>query len=119
MNQAEIDLRVDVIKGNKVGDLHTFSAFRCQVCDTELLPEGFEPTWDEYDKLCGWTLAQLMSFRNLQKRSGIDFRELLTRTSGGVMPGIGGAINGDVGTIGVSDFHGTFVGIEPDGYVHS
>lgn len=91
----------------------------CPTCDSHLVPEGFEPSYEQIEKLKTWTLAQLVAFRNLQARSGIPFDELLDRTSGGVMPGIGGAINGDVGTIGVSNFHGMFVGIEPDGYTHS
>lgn len=119
MTPTEIDTTIDQVRLTKVGDLSTFTAFRCLMCDHELLPEGFEPTYEELTKLGGWTVAQLMAFRNLQKRSGGDYRELLAGTSGGVMPGIGGAINGDVGTIGVNNFHGMFVGIEPDGYTHS
>ncbi len=71
------------------------------------------------DTVQAWTVAQLLSWSRLQRRSGISVSVLLKRTSGGVMPGIGGAINGDVGTIGISDLNGIFVGIEPDGYAHS
>ena len=119
MTPTEIDTTIDQVRLTKVGDLSTFVAFRCLMCDHELLPEGFELTFEELEKLGGWTVAQLMAFRTIQKRSGIDYKDLLARTSGGVMPGIGGAINGDVGTIGVNDLNGIFVGIEPDGYTHS
>ncbi len=71
------------------------------------------------EKVQTWTVAQLTSWSHLQRNSGISVDVLLARTSGGVMPGIGGAIYGDVGTIGVSDLNGIFIGIEPDGYAHS
>lgn len=72
------------------------------------------------DHISTWTVAQLFAWLRLANRdSGITPVQLINRTSGGVMPGIGGAINGDVGTIGVNDFNGIFIGIEPDGYTHS
>ena len=75
--------------------------------------------YDALEKIRTWTVAQLIAWNQTQKRSGIDAEELLERTSGGVMPGIGGALVGDIGTIGISDLNGIFVGIEPDGYTHS
>jgi hypothetical protein len=75
--------------------------------------------YDALVKIRTWTVAQLIAWTQLQKRSGIDTEDLLGRTSGGVMPGIGGALFGDVGTIGVTFEDGFFVGIEPDGYTHS
>ena len=80
-----------------------------------------DPADREFENyIAGWTVAQLFSWLRLATRnSGITPVQLINRTSGGVMPGIGGAINGDTGTIGVSDFNGIFIGIEPDGYTHS
>ena len=120
MKQTEVENQIDAIMcSTKVGDLSAFAAFHCQMCDSELLPEDFTPTYKELEKLNSWTMAQLIAFRTVQRRSGIGYRDLLERTSGGVMPGIGGALAGDVGTIGVNDLNGIFVGIEPDGYTHS
>lgn len=71
------------------------------------------------EKVLPWTVAQLVAWLDLVDRSGEEPEALMERTMGGVMPGIGGAMVGDVGTLGVTNFHGMFVGIEPDGYVHS
>lgn len=78
---------------------------------------GLSP--DECRKVASWTVAQWVAWSDLVERSGEDVHTMMERTAGGVMPGIGGAIAGDVGTIGVNGFHGMFVGIEPDGYTHS
>ncbi len=60
------------------------------------------------DKL---TDEQRESFRNLQKDSGIDFDDLLERS---YAPG------GDLFPyVSIHNFHGMFVGIEPDGYTHT
>jgi hypothetical protein len=105
-----------------VGDLPALSGvgiLDCPLCHREVVDEQMQLSYDVMEKLRTWTVGQLIAWAKLQKRSGIDALELLERTSGGVMPGIGGAINGDTGTIGVSDLNGIFVGIEPDGYAHS
>jgi len=114
---------VDALKAMSVDDLPGLSGvglLDCPVCSREIInPVAIGLGYDSLLKLRTWTVAQLISWSALQQRSGIDAAELLERTSGGVMPGIGGAVNGDVGTIGVSDMNGIFVGIEPDGYTHS
>ena len=119
----ELTEHVDALKLMSVDDLPGLSGvgiLDCPVCSREVIDPGdLHLGYDALEKIRTWTVAQLISWTQLQKRSGIDAAELLERTSGGVMPGIGGAINGDVGTIGVSDFNGIFVGIEPDGYTHS
>lgn len=114
------DDRVQELKLTPLDEMSGLGGWsRCPTCDTSQIPEGFDPSYEEIEKLKTWTLGQLIAFRALQRRSGIDYRALLARTSGGVMPGIGGALAGDVGTIGVNDLNGIFVGIEPDGYAHS
>lgn len=82
-------------------------------------PDGDELSDDELRKVSSWTVAQWVAWNDLVERSGEDRHTILERTHGGVMPGIGGALVGDVGTIGINGFHGMFVGIEPDGYTHS
>lgn len=80
--------------------------------------DEFIPLTDEqYDKIQTWTQEQREAFSRLQENSGIDFCELLDRTSWGPRPGIGALVNPVV--LGVHDFHGMFIGIEPDGYTHS
>ena len=119
----ELTGHVDALKLMPVDDLPNLSGvgvLDCPVCSREIVtPETIELDYDALEKIHTWTVAQLISWVQLQKRSGINGKELLERTSGGVMPGIGGALVGDVGTIGVSDVNGIFVGIEPDGYTHS
>jgi len=96
-----------------------FTRVVCPTCANTLLDFDTLTSGKQVDKIMSWTVAQLAAFMRLQHNSGIELSDLIDRTSGGVMPGISGALNGDVGTIGVSDFHGIFVGIEPDGYTHS
>ncbi len=119
----ELTEHVNALKLMSVDELPSLSGIGildCPVCSREVIDTGaLLLDYDALEKIRTWTVAQLIAWTQLQKRSGIDPTELLERTSGGVMPGIGGAINGDVGTIGVSDLNGIFVGIEPDGYTHS
>lgn len=121
--QATISEACEVVRGHLVEDIPAVSGATIIACPTCYKPipatDQWYPDYDEMEKIRGWTIAQFIAFCQLQHRSGIPFGELLARTSGGVMPGIGGAINGDVGTIGVNDLNGIFVGIEPDGYTHS
>ena len=123
MNQHdELTTRVDALKLTLVGELLLAGegTLDCPLCHQEVIDlRAIASDYDSWEKVRTWTVAQLMSWSTLQKGSGIDINELLERTSGGVMPGIGGALAGDVGTIGVSDVNGIFVGIEPDGYTHS
>ena len=119
----ELTEHIDALKAMSVDDLPGLSGvgiLDCPLCSRELMNSvEVNLGYDRLVKISTWTVAQLIAWAALQKRSGIDIKELLERTSGGVMPGIGGALAGDVGTIGVSDVNGIFVGIEPDGYTHS
>ncbi len=119
----ELTEHVDALRLMSVEDLPGLSGvgiLDCPVCRREIYNVmGNDFGYDALQKLRTWTVAQLIAWTQLQKRSGIDTTDLLARTSGGVMPGIGGALVGDVGTIGVNDVNGIFVGIEPDGYTHS
>ncbi len=119
----ELTEHVDALKAMSVEDLPglpSVGILDCPLCNRELADQlELQLNYDRLMKIRTWTVAQLIAWSTLQKRSGIDAAELLERTSGGVMPGIGGALVGDVGTIGVSDLNGIFVGIEPDGYTHS
>ena len=119
----ELTEHIDALKLMSVDDLPTLSGvgvLDCPVCSREVVdPVTMNFGYHALEKIRTWTVAQLIAWSALQERSGIDAEILLERTSGGVMPGIGGAINGDVGTIGVNDVNGIFVGIEPDGYTHS
>lgn len=88
----------------------------CPTCTQSLIHFDFEWTDSEkrelalarLSKVYTWTVAQLVGWLNLQKRSGISIEELLDRTSTG---------HGD--HVGVSNFHGMYVGIEADGYTHT
>jgi len=67
-------------------------------------------TSDEFhsDKL---TDEQRISMQNLQRRSGIPWAQFLESAiapGGPVFP-----------YVGINDFHGMFVGIEPDGHTHT
>lgn len=119
----ELTTHVDALKRMSIDDLPTLTdvgVLDCPVCSRTIIDvEAIGFGYDALQKIRTWTVAQLIAWSALQKGSGIDIKELLERTSGGVMPGIGGALVGDVGTIGVSDVNGIFVGIEPDGYTHS
>ena len=119
----ELTEHVDALKAMSVDDLPALSGvgiLDCPLCSRELMNSvEVQLGYDSLNKVATWTVAQLIAWTALQRRSGIDAKELLERTSGGVMPGIGGALVGDVGTIGVNDVNGIFVGIEPDGYTHS
>jgi len=115
----------ETLRSQLVEDLPVISGvgvLDCPCCRKRLHPQDFvSPTYDELEKLRTWTVAQLVAFGQLQERSGISFRELLARTSAAwtERPGIGGALAGSQGMVGVNDFHGMFIGIEPDGYTHS
>ncbi len=65
-------------------------------------------TYDQWHEL---TDEQRQAFRNLQERSGIELEEMIRQAfaPGGAM----------CPYVGIPDFHGMFVGIEPDGYTHS
>ncbi len=119
----ELTEHVDALKAMSVDDLPSLSGvgvLDCPVCSREIVdPVEIKFGYDALEKIRTWTVAQLIAWTQLQKGSGIAATELLERTSGGVMPGIGGALFGDVGTLGVNDVNGIFVGIEPDGYTHS
>lgn len=78
-----------------------------------------EFTEDELEKIKPWTVAQFLTWCHYAERAGEDVHAVLARTRGGVMPGIGGALYGDTGTIGIEGWRGMFIGIEPDGYGHS
>lgn len=110
----------DIVRLTKVDDLPlgNVNNVECPTCNHPLI-EVNDLTYGELKKISSWTVAQLTSFMDLVKWGKVDFHELLENTSGGVMPGIGGALVGDVGTIGVSRADGIFIGIEPDGYTHS
>lgn len=119
----ELTEHVDALKLMSVDDLPTLTdvgILDCPVCGHEILNSvDVQLGYITLEKIRTWTVAQLIAWSALQRRSGIDAKELLERTSGGAMPGIGGALFGDVGTVGVNDVNGIFVGIEPDGYTHS
>ncbi len=119
----ELTEHIDALKAISVEDLpglQSVGILDCPLCSRELADQlELELDYDRLMKIRTWTVGQLIAWTQLQKRSGIDAKELLERTSGGVMPGIGGALFGDVGTLGVNDVNGIFVGIEPDGYTHS
>ncbi len=119
----ELTEHVNALKAMSVDDLPGLSGvgiLDCPVCSREVINTfEIDLSYDSLEKIRTWTVAQLISWSDLQERSGINARDLLERTSGGVMPGIGGALFGDVGTIGINDLNGIFVGIEPDGYTHS
>lgn len=110
----------DAIKATRIQDMPG-PAVDCPVCNQALIPDAQELTYDEIEKMLTWTLAQLIAWNHLQTRSGLTRSEMLERTSpaGTERPGIGGALYGSQGLVGVNDFHGMFVGIEPDGYTHS
>ncbi|MCP4897358.1 MAG: hypothetical protein GY906_10340 [bacterium] len=104
----------------KVADLPSLNErFPCPTCTQDILPEEIEIDYETLVILTDWTVGQLVSFIQLARNSGLDFAELAATVTGGVMPGIGGALAGDVGTIAIPDLNGIFVGIEPDGYAHS
>lgn len=57
------------------------------------------------------TDAQRSAMRDLQSRSGIEWEEFLSRCD---PPG-----SSITPYVSVHNFHGMFVGIEPDGYAHT
>lgn len=125
MSQTTISDHAEALRAELVEDLPAISGvgiLDCPTCHKRLHPDDFVvPTYDELEKLRTWTVAQLVAFGQLVERSGISFRELLARTSPAWAdrPGIGGVLVGSQGMVGVNDFHGMFIGIEPDGYTHS
>ena len=64
-------------------------------------------TKEQYDSL---PKAQQEAMRSLQERSGIEWDTFLEKCY---------PPNPLDPYVGVPDFHGMFVGIEPDGYTHS
>jgi len=56
------------------------------------------------------TPQQRAAMRELQSRSGIPWPEFLAQA---IRPA------GPFPYVGIRDFHGMFVGIEPDGFTHS
>lgn len=66
-------------------------------------------TRDQFDS-DALTDAQRDAMRDLQERSGIAWEDFLARSHPptGLTP-----------YVSVPDFHGMFVGIEPDGYLHT
>jgi len=56
------------------------------------------------------TVAQRNAFRDLQERSGIKLDALIASAY---------APTPLCEYVGIPDFHGMFVGIEPDGYTHT
>lgn len=106
--RAHLEYALKEIRGSQVWDIPTegrLDDFNCPLCHTALLTDL---SYDEIEKIKNWTVAQLVAWHNLQKRSGVDAHELLERTFGGSHD-----------HIGVNDFHGMYVGIEPDGYTHT
>jgi hypothetical protein len=67
-------------------------------------------TQNEFDHSEALTDEQRESMKNLQERSGIPWEDFLERSAlpAGIFP-----------YVGVNDFHGMFVGIEPDGHTHT
>jgi len=57
------------------------------------------------------TDEQREAMKRLQERSGIPWVEFLERAHPPVLP--------LAPYVGIKDFHGMFVGIEPDGYTHT
>lgn len=80
------------------------SGLNCPMCERTLIDDL---TFQDFEKLSTWTLAQLISFLNLVERSGLTVKEMLARASNGL------------DHVGVPNFHGMYVGIERDGYTHS
>jgi len=85
----------------------------CPVCSRPILDIT---DYDTLEKVQSWTVAQLLSWVALQKRSDYTVKDFMDRTADQPRPGIGAIANPTV--LGV-DMHGTFVGIETDGYTHS
>ncbi len=85
----------------------------CPVCSRPIL-EVLD--YDTLEKVQSWTVAQLLAWAALQKRSDYTIKDLLDRTADQPRPGIGAIANPTV--LGV-DMHGVFIGIETDGYTHS
>jgi hypothetical protein len=111
--------RADAARSILVEEIPTISGpgtFDCPTCYQDLLPDDMELGYDMLQKIRGWTVAQLVSWTQMQRNSGYTPEELLVRTSEQPRPGIGAVVNPTV--LGV-DLHGMFVGIEPDGYTHS
>lgn len=114
--RAHLEYALNEINQSQVWDIPTqgyITDFQCPLCHTPLLTDL---SYDEIEKIKGWTVAQLVAWHNLQKNSGIDAHELLAQTSVQARPGIGAVFNPTV--LGVN-LNGIFVGIEPDGYAHS
>jgi hypothetical protein len=114
--RAHLEYALKEINGSQVWDIPTqgyIGDFQCPLCHTVLLADL---SYDEIEKIKGWTVAQMIAWHNLQKRSGIDPHAFLEQTAVQPRPGIGAVVNPTV--LGVN-LHGMFVGIEPDGYTHS
>ena len=119
MTTSTITEHAEAIRAELVEELPVISGvgiLDCPCCRERLTPMDFHPTYDELNKLRGWTIAQAVAFRRLQDNSGIEYRDLLTATAVQARPGIGAIYNPTV--LGVN-MNGLFVGIEPDGHTHS
>lgn len=116
----EITDAANKIKHTRITDLPGFEV-ACPACDHKLIDDPNELSYEELEKMMTWTLAQLTAWNRLQENSGISRSEMLhfTTAAGTERPGIGGALAGSGGLVAVTNFHGMFVGIEPDGYTHS
>lgn len=107
---------LEAVKESQVWDIPTggyLNSYQCPLCDTPLLTDL---SYDEIEKIKTWTVAQLIAWHNLQKNSGIEAHAFLAETAVQDRPGIGAVFEPTV--LGVN-LNGIFVGIEPDGYVHS
>jgi hypothetical protein len=114
--RQSLEEALEAVSRSQVWDLETrghLAAYQCPLCDTPLL-EGL--SFEEMEKIKTWTVAQLVAWHNLQKNSGVEAHEFLAQTADQPRPGIGAVFNPTV--LGVN-LNGIFVGIEPDGYVHS
>lgn len=114
--RESLDEALEAVKGSQVWDIPTggyVNEYQCLLCGTPLLTDL---NYDEIEKIKTWTVAQLIAWHNLQKNSGIEAHEFLRETADQPRPGIGALVNPTV--LGVN-LNGIFVGIEPDGYMHS
>lgn len=114
--RAHLEYALKEIRGSQARDIPTegrIGDFNCPLCHSTLLSDL---SYDEIEKIKGWTVAQLIAWHDLIKHSGMSQEEALAATSEQPRPGIGQVFNPTV--LGLT-LNGIFVGIETDGYVHS